>query len=106
MYRFAVSAVPECGEELLRRAGRTVEDVDRYIFHQANMRIIRSAVRKMGISEEKCFLNVEQYGNTSAASVAVALAECLERKEIKRGDRMMAVGFGAGLTYGGVLMTI
>ena len=80
VYRFAVSAVPECGEELLRRAGRTVEDVDRYIFHQANMRIIRSAVRKMGISEEKCFLNVEQYGNTSAASVAVALAECLERK--------------------------
>ncbi len=106
VYRFAVSAVPECGEELLRRAGRTVEDVDQYIFHQANMRIIRSAVRKMGISEEKCFLNVEQYGNTSAASVAVALAECLERKEIKRGDRLMAVGFGAGLTYGGVLMTI
>lgn len=106
VYRFAVSAVPECGEALLHQAGMTAEEVDRYIFHQANLRIIRSAARRMRIPEEKCFLNVEKYGNTSAASVAVALCECLEKDEIKTGDRIMAVGFGAGLTYGGVLMTI
>ncbi len=106
VYRFAVSMVPECGEALLDKARMNANDVDMFLFHQANRRIIDSASRKMGIPERKCFVNVDRYGNTSAASIAVALSECLERKEIKRGSRILTVGFGAGLSYGGVLMTI
>ncbi len=106
VYRFAVSMVPECGESLLDQAGMDADDVDMFLFHQANQRIIDSASRKMGIPERKCFVNVDRYGNTSAASIAVALSECLERKEITRGSRVLTVGFGAGLSYGGVLMTI
>ena len=106
VYRFAVSAIPTCSEKLLEQAECTVDDVDMFIFHQANRRIIDSAARKLQIPEVKCFLNVEKYGNTSAASIAVALSECLDQKKIEEGSRIVMVGFGAGLSYGGVLMTI
>lgn len=106
VYRFAVSKVPECAERLLELAGITAEEVDLYLFHQANERIIDSTVRKMGIDPQRSYKNIASYGNTSAASVAIALSEALEKGLVHSGETIMAVGFGAGLTYGGVLMTI
>lgn len=106
VYRFAVSKIPECAARLLENAGKTIDDVDMFVFHQANLRIIDSAVRKLQIPEEKNFVNVQKYGNTSAASVAVAMSECLEKGLVKSGDKIAAVGFGAGLSYGGILMSI
>ncbi len=106
VYRFAVSKIPECAAQLMENAQKTIDDVDMFVFHQANLRIIDSAARKLGISEDRYFVNLEKYGNTSAASVAVAMSECLEKGMIKSGDKIVAVGFGAGLSYGGVLMSI
>ena len=106
VYRFAVSKIPECVTKLLDSAEVSVDDVDMFIFHQANLRIIESAARKLKISDEKYFVDVEKYGNTSAASVAVAMSECLEKGIIKSGDKIVAVGFGAGLSYGGIFMSI
>ncbi|MGP1569813.1 MAG: beta-ketoacyl-ACP synthase 3 [Eubacteriales bacterium] len=106
VYRFAVSKIPECAYELLEKTEKTIEDVDMFVFHQANLRIIDSAARKLKIPKEKNFVNVQKYGNTSAASVAVAMSECLEKGLIKNGNKIVAVGFGAGLSYGGVLMSI
>lgn len=106
VYRFAVSSIPESAMELLEKANMSTENIDMFFFHQANLRIIESAAKKMKLPKEKYYINVEKYGNTSAASVVVALSEALEKGEVKSGDKIVALGFGAGLTYGGVLMSI
>lgn len=100
VFRFAVSQVPESIQEVLEKAGWDKSEVDYYILHQANARIIRSIAKRMGEPEEKFPMNLEHYGNMSSASIPVLLDEMNRDGRIKRGDKLILAGFGAGLTYG------
>jgi 3-oxoacyl-[acyl-carrier-protein] synthase-3 len=100
VFRLVTTLVPEAVLQALTRAGLTVHDVDLLIPHQANARIIDAATRRLGISENLVFSNVERYGNTSAASIPVALCEALEQGRVSPGDTIVLAGFGAGLTWG------
>ena len=104
VFKFAVEAVPECIDRVLRRTGKTVEDVDFFVFHQANARIIDLAVRKYRIPPEKYYKNIQEYGNTSAASIPIVLSELQEQGRVASGSRVLVVGFGGGLTWGGMLI--
>ena len=104
VFKFAVEAVPECIDRVLRRTGRTVEDVDFFVFHQANARIIDLAVRKYRIPPEKYYKNIQEYGNTSAASIPIVLSELQEQGRVRSGSRVLLAGFGGGLTWGGALV--
>lgn len=99
VFKFAVRVMPEAALEALRRAGVAPEDVDLFIPHQANIRIIDAAAKRLGISSDKVFVNVHKYGNTSAASIPLALDEALEQGRISEGDTVVLVGFGGGLTW-------
>ena len=81
----------------------TLDDIDLIIPHQANIRIIDAAIEALGIDPEKVFVNVDRYGNTSAASIPIALHEAVEQGRIKRGSNVLMVGFGAGLNWGSCL---
>ncbi|NCB62277.1 MAG: ketoacyl-ACP synthase III [Clostridia bacterium] len=104
VFRFAVEAVPKCVNELLARAGLSLADVDWFVPHQANRRIVDFAARRLGVAAEKFYQNMEQYGNTSAASIPIALDEMSEQGLLKPGQKIVCVGFGAGLTWGGALL--
>ncbi len=104
VFKFAVEAVPACIDAVLEKAGKTVEDVDFFVFHQANARIIDLAVRKYHVPPEKYYKNISEYGNTAAASVPLVLSELQDQGRIGPGSRMLVVAFGGGLTWGGALM--
>ncbi len=100
VFRFAVKAMPESVEKALERAGLGIEDVDYFIPHQANKRIIESAVERLGIPPEKVVVNIKEYGNTSAASIPLALENIYSSGQLQRGDVVVLAAFGAGLTWG------
>lgn len=100
VFRFAVRAMPEATRQALERAGLTTDDLSLVIPHQANQRIIEASARALGVPLEVIFSNVEWYGNTSAASIPIALCEAVEQGRIEQGDVVVFVGFGAGLTWG------
>jgi 3-oxoacyl-[acyl-carrier-protein] synthase-3 len=100
VYRFATKIMPYACEEALKRAGLTTDQVDFFIPHQANIRIIQTAAKTMNVPLEKFIINIAEHGNTSSASIPIALCEAVENGVIKRGDIICTVGFGAGLTYG------
>lgn len=104
VFKFAVETVPACIDAVLEKAGRTVDDVDFFVFHQANARIIDLAVRKYHIPAEKYYKNISEYGNTAAASVPLVLSELEDQGRIGPGSRMLVVAFGGGLTWGGALI--
>lgn len=100
VFKFAVRIMGEAAVEVLRRGELSADDVDLFIPHQANIRIIDAAARRLGLPEDKIFVNVQKYGNTSAASIPLAMAEAFQEGRIKAGDVLTLVGFGAGLTWG------
>jgi 3-oxoacyl-[acyl-carrier-protein] synthase-3 len=100
VFRFATRVVPESVMQALAQAGLTAQDIDLLIPHQANVRIIDAAARRLKLSDDAVFANVEHYGNTSAASIPVALCEALEQGRIRSGDTVVMSGFGAGLSWG------
>ena len=104
VFKFAVEVVPWCVDQALKQSGKTVEDVDFFVFHQANARIIDLAVRKYRIPPEKYYKNIQDYGNTSAASIPLVLSELREQGKVGPGSRVLLVGFGGGLTWGGCLI--
>ena len=104
VFKFAVEAIPRCMEQVLAKAHMTVEDVDFFVFHQANARIIDLAVRKFRIPPEKYYKNIHEYGNTSAASIPLVLSELQDQGKVGPGSRTLVVGFGGGLTWGGALI--
>lgn len=104
VFKFAVETVPACIDAVLKKAGQTAEDVDFFVFHQANARIIDLAVRKYHIPAEKYYKNIAEYGNTSAASIPLVLSELEEQGRVGPGSRALVVGFGGGLTWGGALI--
>ncbi len=100
VYKFAVRIMGNACLDALCRAQLTPREVDLFIPHQANIRIINAAAERMGLTSERVFVNVDKYGNTSAASIGIALVEALEQKRLHRGSVLVTVGFGAGLTWG------
>ncbi|RME40425.1 MAG: ketoacyl-ACP synthase III [Caldilineae bacterium] len=99
VFKFATRVLPKSTLQVLENAGMTLDDIDLLIPHQANARIIDLAVRRLGISPDKVFVNLHKYGNTSAASIPLALVEALEEGRVKEGDHLCLVSFGAGLTW-------
>lgn len=106
VYRFAVNKVPETIRTVLEKSGSFVEDVDWFIFHQANLRIIDSAAAKLKIPANKLYKNIQMYGNTSGASIGICIAEMREKGLLKNGMKVVCCGFGAGLTYGAAVFTV
>ena len=104
VYKYATRQMGESAQAALRNAGLTAADVDQFVFHQANLRIITSVQKQLGIPDEKTYVNIEKYGNTSAASVPMALVEAIAAGRIKVGDRILMVAFGAGYTAGAALV--
>lgn len=100
VFKFAVRIMGNAAEEALRKAGLAKEDIDLLVPHQANIRIIQSAVNRLNLPESKCMINLHKYGNVSAASIPLALAEADEEGRLKAGDVVVLVGFGGGLTWG------
>jgi 3-oxoacyl-[acyl-carrier-protein] synthase-3 len=104
VFKVAVRMFAECTEKILARNGFTVGDVSLFIPHQANLRIIEAACRRVNLPMERVFVNVDRYGNTGAASVYVALEEALAAGRIRRGDLVMLAAFGGGFAWGAALI--
>jgi 3-oxoacyl-[acyl-carrier-protein] synthase III len=104
VYRYATRQLAESALAAVRDAGLTMDDIDQFVFHQANLRIIESVGKQLGMPMEKVYLNMDRYGNTSAASVPMALVEAVAEGRIKVGDRILMVAFGAGFTAAGAVV--
>ncbi len=99
VYRFAVNVMTKASLQVIKDAGLTLDDIELFIPHQANIRIIQSAAKSLKIPTEKVFTNVDCYGNTSTASVPIALCEAIEQGRVNSGDHIVLVAFGAGLSW-------
>ena len=99
VFRFATRVMDEAARKVVADAGLTLKDVDLFIPHQANLRIIQAAVRALKMPMDKFFVNLERYGNTSGASIPIALCEAVDAGRLSPGDHLVMVGFGAGLTW-------
>jgi len=104
VYMFAVKAITDTIEALLAESGLSLGDFKWIVPHQANARIVQAAAKRFGIADERIYMNIEDFANTSAASIPIALNEMAEKGLLSEGDLVMAMGFGAGLTYGGVII--
>lgn len=104
VFKWAVRVVADSSRDVLSAAGLTPSDVDLVILHQANIRIIDAAVEHFGICRDKVYVNLDKYGNTSAASIPMALDDANRQGLIKRGDIVLLCGFGAGLSWGTSLL--
>ncbi len=104
VYKVATRQLADSALAAIADAGLTVDQIDQFVFHQANLRIIESVNRALGIDESKVFVNIEKYGNTSAASVPMALVEAIAAGRVKPGDRILMVAFGAGYTAGAAVV--
>jgi len=104
LFKVAVRSMEEVCREVLERAGVKPEEVSLVIPHQANVRIINALAEKLGIPKEKVFVNIQKYGNTSAASIPIALHEAINEGKLKRGDLILMTAMGGGLTWGALLL--
>ena len=103
VFKLAVTRLPKLAEALLQKAKMSIEDIDMFILHQANLRINEAFRERMKIPEENMYNNIQRYGNTTAATIPIAFDEVLEKQMVKTGDTIMFLGLGAGLTWGGVI---
>ena len=101
VYNFAVKAITDTINALLKAGNINIDDIARIIPHQANARIVQAAAKRLRLPIEKFYLNIEEYANTSSASIPIALDEMNRSGQLKKGDLILTVGFGGGLTYGG-----
>ena len=104
LFKVAVRNMEEACREVLKSAGVSAEEVSLVIPHQANVRIINSLAEKLGIPRERFYVNIERYGNTSAASIPIALHEAIQEEKIRRGDLVLMTAMGGGLTWGATLL--
>lgn len=100
VWDFAIEAFPQAVNESLKRAGKSIEDVDLVIPHQANINIIKTGMEKLGLGMEKTYTNLHKYGNTAGASVPIAMKEAMEKGLINEGDLVVTAAFGGGLSWG------
>ena len=104
-FKIAVNTMLSAAQEAIARAGLTVADIDLMVPHQANMRIVEAVAKRLGAGVmEKVFLNLDRYGNTSAASIPIALSEAFAAGRIRSGDKILMVAFGGGLSWGGTVV--
>ena len=103
VFKLAVTLLPKLALELLEKAGIQVEALDMVVPHQANLRINEAFRDRMNLPEQKIYNNIQQYGNTTGATIPIALDELMEKGMLKSGDNVLFIGLGAGLTWGGVL---
>ena len=106
VYKFAVTTVPPYVEKCIEKSGLNVEDIDYLVPHQANQRIIESIQNRLKYSDDKVISNIKYYGNTSAASIPIALVEGVEQGKIKLGSTAILCGFGAGMTWGAAVVRL
>lgn len=104
VFKAAVMAMGDAASRILEKNEMTNEDVDLFISHQANIRIINATAKRVNMPEEKVFVNVHEFGNTSAASIPIAISEAREQGRLKKGDMLMLVAFGGGFTWGSALV--
>jgi 3-oxoacyl-[acyl-carrier-protein] synthase-3 len=104
VYRHAVEKLAQTAHTALEKAGLSSDDVDWIVPHQANLRIIKSTAQKMGVGMERVVVTVQDHGNTSAASIPLALSVGVERGQIKRGDLVVTEAIGGGLAWGSVVL--
>ena len=105
VFRFAVDIIPHCIDELLQKANLKLNDIDYVVCHQANMRIISHVVKRLHARPEQFFVNLQRYGNTSSASIPLALNDMRRQQKLKSGSRIICIGFGAGFTWAACLLT-
>lgn len=105
VYKFATRVLPSSALAVLEASGKSIGDIDLYVPHQANLRIIEHAAKKLGVEKERVFVNVDRYGNTSSASIPLALCEARADGRLEDGSLVLMTGMGAGLTWGSSLMT-
>ncbi|HTX73182.1 MAG TPA: 3-oxoacyl-[acyl-carrier-protein] synthase III C-terminal domain-containing protein, partial [Rectinemataceae bacterium] len=104
VYNFAVKSITVLMERIMHASAYRLEDFAWIVPHQANARIVQAAAKRVGIPEERFYMNIEEYANTSAASIPIALDEMSGKGLLKPGDLVMMIGFGAGLTYGATVV--
>jgi len=104
VFKFAVRILPEYIRKVLENTGYTLEDIKYIVPHQANTRIVEAAAKKLDLDPTKFYVNIQYYGNTSGASIPLALDEMSRQGLLQKGDLFIIVGFGAGLTYGAQLI--
>ncbi|MDP2953789.1 MAG: 3-oxoacyl-[acyl-carrier-protein] synthase III C-terminal domain-containing protein, partial [Chloroflexota bacterium] len=104
VFRFAVTTMVEATRQVVAAAGLPLSDIELIIPHQANRRIFQAAARSLGLPQSRIFVNVERYGNTSAASIPIALCEAVAQGRLNEGDHVVLVGFGGGLSWGALVM--
>lgn len=104
VFKHAVTKMPAALQEVLDLAGESIENLDMVIPHQANMRIAQAVQKSMGLPEDRMYININRYGNTTAASIPIALHECVGEGRIQRGDLVGFTAFGSGFTWGGALV--
>ena len=104
VFKYAVKGMADVSEKILSRNNLTGQDISLFIPHQANKRIIDSAANRCGISEEKVLINIDKYGNTTAGTIPIAINEAVKDNRIKDGDYILLASFGAGFTWGSVLI--
>lgn len=106
VFKFACTYVPTSIQEVIEKSQYTLQDIDYFVLHQANKRIIGSIAKRLKVDVNKFFMNIETYGNTSAASIPIALDEMYRKNLLVKGNKIIIAGFGGGLTYGAGLITI
>lgn len=104
VFKFATTRVPEVISEAIDNAGISVDEVDWLVMHQANIRIMQTVAKKLGIPMAKVISNLDEYGNTSAGSIPLALDEAVKKGQVKAGDTLVVAGFGAGLSWGAAVI--
>jgi 3-oxoacyl-[acyl-carrier-protein] synthase-3 len=104
LFKVAVRSMAEISAEMLAKAGYSVEDVDLVVPHQANQRITDAVASRLGVPEEKVYSNIAEHGNTSSASIPIALDECIQSGKIKPGDLVLLTAFGGGATWGATVI--
>ena len=105
VFRFAVEALPHCLHTVLDQTNQTLDDLDWVVCHQANSRILDHCIKQLNADPAKFYKNIDRYGNTSAASIPLALHEMSESGLLQPGQQLACIGFGGGLTWGGMLLT-
>ena len=106
VFKFATKSIVESVEKILKENSLTMDDIKYIVPHQANLRIIDFAAKKLKVDKDKFYTNLDRYGNTSSASIPLALNEMYEKDMFKKGHKIILVGFGGGLTYGAVLIEL
>jgi len=104
VFRYAVRAMVSAVEHVLSQSGLTVDDVTLIIPHQANIRIVKSMIERLNVPAEKIYVNIDKYGNTSAASIPLALDEANREGRLQRGDFLLCCAFGSGFTWGATII--